>query len=297
MWDLSKYLGVVILLNIARFSIGIQAFFILCGPMASQASAAPIGGALDKGQAQSPLGMNRPLDMNRSWDEAPPVYSDINPHMSDVINEPHPLPAYIKRDTYNQLLNIEPENQVQSKIFNQELFKRLQRIGVLDFENKTFAPFEDKSAGEVISRQAYQELKTNKKYSNIIPPQMMEDARFKIIKTPGENASQEQDKLNNELMLVSTNAVDAVMVGAVTKYSNKYRDRRGKIQRGIASGLEFTAFLVNPRNREVIWGARFVGSQKAGLQNFNSNRRGWLSKEAFTRAAMKYVFQEFPNRD
>ena len=264
--------------------------------MVSLASAVPIGEALDEGQAQNPLGMNRPLDMNRSWDEAPPVYYDLNPHMSDGINEPRPLPAYIKRDAYNQLLNIEPANQVQSKIFNQELFKRLQRIGVLDFENKTFAPFEDKSAGEVVSQQAYQELKSTKKYSNIIPPQMMEDARFKIIKTPGENASQEKE-LNNELTLVSADAVDAVMVGAVTKYSNQYRDRRGKIQIGVASGLEFTAFLVNPRTREVIWGARFVGSQKAGLQNFNTNRRGWLSKEAFTRAAMKYVLKEFPNRD
>jgi len=284
------------LLNVSLFSISAQALLILCGLIVSKTSAVPIGGALDEGQAQSPLGMNRPLDMNRSWDEAPPVYYDLNPHMSDGINEPHPLPAYIKRDTYNQLLNIEPANQVQSKIFNQELFKRLQRIGVLDFENKTFAPFEDKSAGEVVSQQAYQELKTNKKYSNIIPPQMMEDARFKIIKTPGENASQEKE-LNNELTLVSTDAVDAVMVGAVTKYSNQYRDRRGKIQIGIVSGIEFTAFLVNPRTQEVIWGARFVGSQKAGLRNFNSNRRGWLSKEAFTRAAMKYVLKEFPNRD
>jgi hypothetical protein len=288
---------VLLLLNVSRFSIGVQALLILCGLIVSEASAVPIGGALDEGQAQSPLGMNRPLDMNRSWDEAPPLYYDLNPHISDGINEPHPLPAYIKRDTYNQLLNIEPANQVQSKIFNQELFKRLQRIGVLDFENKTFAPFEDKSAGEVVSRQAYQELKTNKNYSNIIPPQMMEDARFKIIKTPGENASQEQDKPNNELTLVATDSVDAVMVGAVTKYSSQYRDRRGKIQIGVASGLEFTAFLVNPRTREVIWGARFVGSQKAGLQNFNSNRRGWLSKEAFTRAAMKYVLKELPNRN
>lgn len=259
--------------------------------MLSQASAVPLENALDKGQAKSHLGMNRP------WDEAPPVYYDLNPHMTDGINEPHPLPAYIKRDTYNQLLNIEPANQVQSKIFNQKLFKGLQRIGVLGFENKTFAPFEDKSAGEVVSRQAYQELKTNKKYSNIIPPQMMEDARFKIIKTPGENVSQKQENPNDELTLVSTDAVDAVMVGAVTKYSNQYRDRRGKIQKSVASGLEFTAFLVNPRTQEVIWGARFVGSQRAGLQNFSSNKGGWLNKEAFTRAAMKYVLKEFPNRD
>jgi hypothetical protein len=247
--------------------------------------------ALDEGQAKSHLGINRP------WDEAPPVYYELNPHMSDGINEPHPLPAYIKRDTYNQLLSIEPTDQVQSKIFNQKLFKRLQRIGVLGFENKTFAPFEDKSAGEVVSRQAYQELKTNKNFSNIIPPQMMEDARFKIVKTPGENVSKKQDDSNNELTLVSTDAVDAVMVGAVTKYSNQYRDRRGKIQISVVSGLEFTAFLVNPRTQEVIWGARLVGSQKPGLQNFNSNKGGWLNKEAFTRSAMKYVLKEFPNRD
>jgi hypothetical protein len=149
----------------------------------------------------------------------------------------------------------------------------------------------------VVSQQAYQELKTNKKYTNIIPPQMMEYARFKVIKTPGENISRKQKNSNNELTLVSTDAVDAIMVGAVAKYSNQYRDRRGKIQKSLASGLEFTAFLVNPRTQEVIWGARFVGSQKAGLQNLNSDKGGWLDKEGFTRAAMKYVLKEFPNRD
>ena len=297
MRDFSHFLGALLLLNISRLSIGGLALLIFCGPMLSQALAVPLGNALDKGQAKGHLDMNRPLDMNRSWDEAPPVYYDLNPHMTDGINEPHPLPAYIKRDTYNQLLNIEPANQVQSKIFNLGLFKKLQRIGVLGFENKTFAPFEDKAAGEVVSRQAYQELKTNKKFSNIIPPQMMEDARFKIVKTPGNNVSHKQENPDNELTLVSTDAVDAVMVGAVTKYSNQYRDRRGKIQNSVASGLEFTAFLVNPRTQEVIWGARFVGSQKSGLQNFSSNTGGWLSKEAFTRVAMKYVLKEFPNRD
>jgi hypothetical protein len=297
MRDFSHFLGALLLLNVSRISIGVLALLIFCGLVLSQASAVPLENALDEGQTRSQVGMNSPLKMDRPWDEAPPVYYDLNPHMTDGINEPHPLPAYIKRDTYNQLLTIEPTNQVQSKVYNRELFKKLQRIGVLGFENKTFAPFEDKSAGEVVSRQAYQELKTNKKYSNIIPPQMMEDARFKIIKSPGNNVSQKQNNSNNELALVSTDAVDAVMVGAVTKYSNQYRDRRGKIQNSVASGLEFTAFLVNPRTQEVIWGARFVGSQKSGLQNFNSNKGGWLNKEAFTRVAMKYVLKELPNRD
>jgi hypothetical protein len=263
--------------------------------MISQAFAVPLENALDKGQAKNDLGMHRP------WDEAPPVYYDLNPHMTDGYNEPHPLPAYINRDTYNQLLNIEPVNQVQSRVFNPKLFEALQRIGILGFENKTFAPFEDKSAGVVVSQQAYQELKVNKNYSNIVSPQMMEDARLKIVKTPGKTSAPKQDNLNNNNQLrkelVATDAVDAIMVGAVTKYSDRYRDRRGKIQKSVASGLEFTAFLVDPRTQEVIWGARFVGSQKPGLRNLSSSKGRWLSKEGFSRAAMKFVLKEFRNRD
>ena len=291
----SIYLGVQILLNVSRYLIGFLAVLILCGPMMSRTSAVPLENAFDEGQGKNHLGLNRP------WDEAPPVYHDLNPHLTEGINEPHPLPAYINRKTYNQLLNIEPVNQVQSRIFNQKLFDGLQRIGVLGFENKTFAPFEDKSAGEVVSRQAYQELKANKNYSNIIPPQMMEDARFKIVKTPGNNSTPNKDKpLNSDELraeLVSTEAVDAVLVGAVTKYSDKYRDRRGNIQKSISSGLEFSAFLVDPRTQEVIWGARFVGSQNPGLRSFNRNNGVWQNKEGFSRQAMKFVLKEFRNRD
>jgi len=259
--------------------------------MIPQASSVPLEDALDKGQAQNDLEMHRP------WDEAPPLYYDINPHMSDGINEPHPMPAYIKRKTYNQLLNIAPINQVQSKIFNRKLFDRIQRIGVLEFENKTFALFKDKAAGKVVSQQAYHELRINKNYSNVIPPQMMEDARFKIVKRPNNHVKQKQSKSNDELKteLVSTDGVDAVLVGAVTKYSNMYRDRRGSIQKGIASGLEFSVFLVDPRTQEVIWGARFVGSQKLGFRNFSRKKASWLNKEGFARLAMKYVLKDFRN--
>ena len=130
---------------------------------------------------------------------------------------------------------------------------------------------------------------------------MMEDARLKIIKTPEGNPAQKNSNSfnNNDLReeLVYTNAVDAVLVGAVTKYSNKYRDRRGNIKSGIASGLEFSAFLVDPRTQEVIWGARFVGSQKQGLLNFGRNRGRWQNQEGFSRQAMKNVLKEFRNRD
>jgi len=258
-----------------------------------EVSAVPLEDSLDKGQAQNDLEMHRP------WDEAPPVYYDINPHITDGINEPHPMPAYIKRKTYNQLLNIVPVNQVQSKIFNRKLFDGIQRIGVLAFENKTFAVFEDKSAGKVVSQQAYHELKANKNYSNVIPPQMMEDARFKIVKTPGNDVKQKESPFYDGLKaeLVSTDALDAVLVGAVTKYSNMYRDRRGNIQKGISSGLEFSAFLVDPRTQEVIWGARFVGSQKQGLRNLSRKKASWLNKEGFARLAMKYVLKDFRNGD
>ena len=280
--------------NISRCLTWFLAVFISCGPMIAGSLAVPLENALDEGQAKNHLEMNRP------WDDAPPVHYGLNPQITGDINEPHPLPVYISRKTYNQLLNIEPVDQVQSRMFNRKLFESLQRIGVLGFENKTVVPFDDKNAGEVISRQAYQELKTNKKYSNIVPPQMMEDARIKIVKTIRDDATSKKGHSNRNEMraeLVSTDTVDAVLVGAVSKYSNKYRDRRGNIKKSIASGLEFSAFLVDPKTQEVIWGARFVGSQKPSLRSFSRNNGIWQNKEGLSRVAVKYVLKEFRNRD
>ncbi len=233
------------------------------------------------------------------WEGTPPLNPDLFPNLTDGINEPHPLPVHVRRDIYIQLLKIEPVDQVQSKVFNPDRFNHLQRIGVMGFENKTFAPFEDKMAGDIVSRQAYQELRTNKNYSNIIPPQLMEDARFKIVKTPGSVADQNLVDSDTEetVPLVAGGRVDAVMVGAVTKFTDEYIDRYGKVQKSIASGLEFTAFLVDPRTREVIWGARFVGRQRPGIQHFDQHKGRWLNKKDFTRSAMKFVLKEFRNRD
>ena len=252
--------------------------------------AVPIQDEFDRNQAG-----NRP-GVFPQWQGTPPVNQDLYPNLTDGINEPHPLPTHVNRDFYTQLLKVEPVDQVQSKVFNSARFNRLQRIGVLGFENKTFAPFEDKSAGDVVSRQAYHELKTNKSYSNIIPPQLMEDVRLKIVKSPGSAANQNNPDSEETTPLVSGYRVDAVMVGAVSKYTDKYVDRYGEIQKSIASGLEFTAFLVDPRTREVIWGARFVGRQRPGVQNFGQHGGRWLNKEAFTRSAMKFVLKEFRNR-
>jgi hypothetical protein len=220
--------------------------------------------------------------------------------LTDGINEPHPLPTHVKRDIYIQLLKVAPVDQVQSKVFNPDRFSRLQRIGVLGFENKTFAPFQDETAGDIVSRQVYQELRTSKNYSRVVPPQLMEDAQFKIIKTPGSVAGQSPARANNNeeaVPLVSGDRLDAVMVGAVTKFTDEYVDRYGKVQKSVASGLEFTAFLVDPKTREVIWGARFVGRQRSGIQHFDQHKGRWLSKKDFTRSAMKFVLKEFRNRD
>jgi len=254
------------------------------------AMAVPVEDEFDRNQAG-----NRP-GVFPKWQGTPPVNHDLQPNLTDGINEPHPLPSHVNRDIYTQLLRVAPVDQVQSKVFNLTRFERLQRIGVLGFENKTFAPFEDRSAGDVVSRQVYQELKSNKNYSNIIPPQLMEDARLKIVKSPGSAADQNLSGSEEIAPLVSGDRVDAVMIGAVSKYTDRYVDRHGKIQKSIASGLEFTAFLVDPRTREVIWGARFVGRQRPGVQNFGQHKGRWLNKEDFTRAAMKFVLREFRNR-
>jgi hypothetical protein len=249
--------------------------------------AVPIQDEFDRNQAGNNSGVFP------KWKGKPPVNQDLYPNLTDGINEPHPLPTQIDRKIYTQLLRVESVNQVQSKVFNSDKFNRLQRIGVFGFENKTFAPFADRSAGDVISRQAYQELKTNKNYSNIIPPQLMEDARLKIVKSPGSLANQSLSDSEEKVPLVSGDRVDAVLVGAVSKYTDRYVDRYGKIQKSIASGLEFTAFLVDPRTREVIWGARFVGRQRSGVQNYGQHGGRWLNKEDFTRSAMKFVLREF----
>jgi hypothetical protein len=285
---------VFILLKFETIHIRVLSAFIILGMLFPvSAFSVPIEDGFDRNQAGNRSGVFP------KWEGTPPLNSDLYPNLTEGINEPHPLPSNVRRDIYIQLLKIAPVDQVQSKVFNQEKFNHLQRIGVLGFENMTFAPFEDKSAGDIVSRQAYQELRTNKNYSNIIPPQLMEDARFKIVKTPGSTTGQSRVSPDNEEIqpLVVGDRVDAVMVGAVSKFTDRYIDRDGKLQRSIASGLEFTVFLLDPQTREVIWGARFVGRQRPGIQNMDQHKGHWLNKTDFTRSAMKFVLKEFRNRD
>ncbi len=253
----------------------------------------PIEDMFDRNQAGNRSGVFP------KWEGTSPLEPDLFPHLTNRINEPHPVPAHVEREFYNQLLKIAPVDQVQSKVFNLDRFNHLQRIGVLSFENKTFAPFIDKSAGEIVSRQAYQELRTNKNYSNIVPPQLMGDVRFKMVKSSGLVREKNLGSPEKEVatLLVPGDKVDAVMIGAVSKFTDRYIDRYGKIQRSVASGLEFSAFLVDPKTEEVIWGARFVGRQRSGIQYSDQHKGRWLNKKDFSRSAIKFVLKEFRNRD
>ncbi|MFQ5449304.1 MAG: hypothetical protein ACE5E9_01675 [Nitrospinaceae bacterium] len=267
--------------------------------------AIPVGDAyqrLYKGSVDEELGA-QPMN-----DTAPPVDRSIRPTLTPGINEPHPIPDYIKKFPgggpfpryYLELLEVSPVHQVQSKIFNKQAFRKTRRIGVAGFENKTEAPFKDETAGEIVANQISRELQKNNNYVVIPPSKFREDARLKIMTTPSKPLGKEKrppkSKTGNHVpgLPYSGEKVDAVMIGAVTKYMDSYIDNRGRIKKSLSSGVEFGAYLVNTQTGEVIWGARFVGTQSPNLVGFLSGETThWLNKEELSKAAMKYVLKAF----
>jgi len=235
----------------------------------------------------------------------PPANNSLHPNLTPFINEAHPFPDYIRKfpgqaqlpKHYLELIRTLPVDKVQSKIFNIKDFHNARRIGVAGFENKTEAPFKDQNAGYIVANQVSQELQSVGRYLVIPPRKTREDARIKIVKTP---ASQ-KGSLGPETAVdrsvaslpYSKEKVDAVLIGAVTKYMDSYVDRRGEIRKSISSGVEFGAFLVNAKTGEVIWGARFVGTQTPGITSFLQGKTHWLSKEELSRSAMKKVLKAF----
>ena len=84
------------------------------------------------------------------------------------------------------------------------------------------------------------------------------------------------------------------MIGAVTKYMDSYRTKNGNIEKSLSSSIEFGAFLVSTLTGDVIWGARFIGSQPTGVSRFFLNSGPtWLSKEQLSQVAMKSVLKAF----
>ena len=274
---------------------GVLFFFV------SGAGAFPVGDAFDRGQAEF---LASPEFHPRN--DTPPVFHpSLHPNLNDEINEAHPIPKYIKKFSqnqnfpvyYNQLLGVAPEDQVQSKVFNEQAFRSIRRIGVLGFENKTSGPFRDENAGNVVAKQVSDELLSASSYFIIPPPVVLEDAQLKIVAKPPPGTSVPQNKEGQPVipeLPYSNEKVDAVIIGAVTKYMDTYRNREGAIEKSLASSVEFGAFLVSAQTGDVIWGARYVGSQPTGLTRFLlESGPQWMSKKQLSQSAMKNVLKAF----
>lgn len=69
-----------------------------------------------------------------------------------------------------------------------------------------------------------------------------------------------------------------------------YVIRNGKIEKSLSGKVEFGSFLVSTRTGDVLWGARFIGSQPTGLLSSGAK---WLSKKQLSKRAMKDVLKSF----
>ena len=272
--------------------------------LTSNASAIPVGDAYETGQAEFQTSENF-----QPRNEVPPVFHpSLNPGSNDKFNEAHPIPDYIKKISkdqlfpthYQQLLEINPVDRIQSKVFDEEAFRSVKKIRVLDFENKTMGIFKDDEAGHVLAKQVSGELQSMKNYS-IIPPLIInEDAQIRIVaQVPFNKGRQfESSPVDNKPIIPtlpdSNDKVDAVMIGAVTKYINSYQDRNGKIKRSLSSKIEFGSFLVSTLTGDVLWGARFIGSQPTGTLKLGKK---WLNKKQFSKRAMTEVLKSFRQND
>ncbi len=262
--------------------------------------ATPIGDAFQQfndSDTDETLGYNPLNDTKR------PPHKSLFPNLTPEINEPHPFPDYIKNFArgedfpkyYRELLSLPPVDKVQSKIFNQQAFVKTRNIGVAGFENKTTGLFKDENAGYVVASQVFQELQRYGQFRVIPPAKGREDARLKITKSrPAPSSGMPKKEVLLTELPYADEHVDAVLIGAVTKYMDHYIDNRGKLKESLSSGVEFGAFLVSKTTGEVIWGARFVGSQTPNLRNFFAGgQTHWLNKEELSRSAMKNVLREF----
>lgn len=275
----------------------------------------PLGDAFDRKQAE--------ITSARGTNAGPEVSGSLNgafdPQLSDQINEPHPFPEYMKKfakgdrlpEYYKDLIRAPRKNQIQSIVFDEKAFKDLRRIGVFGFENKTYFPDRDESAGDFVANEMYMGLQGFPKFTVISPPKMQEKAfKMKIVSTPatpaapqdGFRTTRDQSTGNHftPQSFTEFKELDAVMIGAVTKYLDSYKDRQGNRVKSYSGGLEFGAFLISARTGKVIWGARYVGSQPRGINllsvldpNARPNSLRWLDKKELTREAMKKVVRVF----
>ena len=242
---------------------------------------------------------------------APNEYLSNNPNLTDEINEPHPIPEYLKKfpkvgrfpNYYYQLLQTDPDDQVQSKVFDPPAFKQARRIGVIFFENKTSGLGKDKNAGHLVANQFSTQLERVKELSVISPSRMLEEFQLKIVVTPdpapdpGENPAHSKKPASEPGydLPYSKDKFDAVLIGAVTRYTNWHKNRAGQPTHSEGAAVEFSVYLISTRTGEAIWGARFVGSQSVSMANIFSAQNRWLDKQNYSREAIKKVLKDFRN--
>lgn len=232
-----------------------------------------------------------------------------NPNLTDEINESHPIPEYLKKFPkvgrfpryYYQLLQTDPKDQVQSKVFDPQAFRKAKRIGVVFFENKTSGLGADENAGQLVANQVSTELERMEKLSVISPSRMVEEFQLKIVTTPDQSpdtkenpaSSGKPDMETGYDLPYSKDKFDAVLIGTVTRYTNKYKNRVGQPDTSDGAAVEFGVYLISTQTGEAIWGARFVGSQSMSLANLFSAQNRWLDKQDYSREAIKKVLKDF----
>ena len=202
---------------------------------------------------------------------------------------------------YYQLLETDPDDQVQSKVFDRKAFKRARRIGVIHFENKTRGLGKDKEAGQLVANQFSTQLEQLKELSVVSPTRMLEEFQLKIVTTPDQKPDSKESQAPLDQtgsgpgydLPYSRDKFDAVLIGTVTRYTNWQKNRGGKPQRNEGAAVEFGVYLISTRTGEAIWGARFVGHQSASLANLFSAQNRWLDKQNYSREAIKKVLKDF----
>lgn len=301
------------------------ALALLLLPAPARGQEFPVGDAFGKGHVEPDPAISFPARN----DNPGPVHRSLKAGVTDSINDPVPVPEALLRSSgkapwyYNDLLRQAPSNQVQSRIYNPEGFKKARRICLIEFDNKTIGPGRDERAARVVTHQIQNQLRNLKRYTVTVEPGGASDAHMKIVSPrPGPPESGEpaaapgaRDEKPASAAAGGTQAlqspacqdgpVDAIMVGAVTRFLNTYTDRHGKTREALSPSVEFGVYLVrktpgvalgdikelNPK--DVLWGARYVGSQATGLPAIARGQLGWYSKEELSRSAMKNVLKEF----
>lgn len=283
----------------------------------TSAQAIPIGDAFSLDD-----GSRKPVYDSHSYhpgnDSSQPLLNELNPTLTPEVNTDHPYPEYLNKfmqgdqypKYYEQLLKVEPDDQVQSKVFDPEAFRGVRRIGVIEFENKTRGLEKDEEAGSIVAERVSTELDTVGRYAVIHPKKMVEEYQMKIMTTPesrknstasraGQAPQSKTARSASERNMVvydlpySADKIDAVMIGAVTRYGHLFYDQQGNPSKSPAVALEFGVYLISTQTGEAIWGARFVGSQRPSITNLRFGKLRWLNKREFTQMVVSRVLKDF----